>query len=104
MAKNNASDLSQQIHRVGHHIREYIVDRALEELGLDSVNEPELIGQGDAQVEKIPEKQNDIDKQADAALRELFPRIPNTDRQQIIDHAFQKVCDAVRFVGEMGRC
>ncbi|OHF00378.1 hypothetical protein CORC01_04359 [Colletotrichum orchidophilum] len=90
MAKNNASDLSQQIHRVGHHIREYIVDRALEELGLDSVNEPELIGQGDAQVEKIPEKQNDIDKQADAALRELFPRIPNTDRQQIIDHAFQK--------------
>ncbi|KAK1728087.1 uncharacterized protein BDZ83DRAFT_148888 [Colletotrichum acutatum] len=98
MAKNNASDLSQQIHRVGHHIREYIVDRALEELGLDSVNEPELIGQGDAQVEKIPEKQNDIDKQADAALRELFPRIPNTDRQQIIDHAFQK---GTKFKGDL---
>ncbi|KAK1688616.1 hypothetical protein BDP55DRAFT_692260 [Colletotrichum godetiae] len=98
MAKNNATDLSQQIHRVGHHIREYIVDRALEELGMDSVNEPELIGQGDAQVEKIPEKQNDIDKQADAALRELFPRIPNTDRQQIIDHAFQK---GTKFKGDL---
>ncbi|KAK1998565.1 hypothetical protein LX36DRAFT_31023 [Colletotrichum falcatum] len=90
-AKKDASDLSQQIHRVGYHIRENIVDRALAELGLTDIYVPELIGQGDGGlVEKIPDDQHEIDKQADAALRELFPRIPNTDRQQIIDHAFQK--------------
>ncbi|KAK1988268.1 hypothetical protein LZ30DRAFT_50432 [Colletotrichum cereale] len=90
-AKKDASDLSLQIHRVGYHIRENIVDRALAELGLTDVYVPELIGQGDGGlVEKIPDDQTEIDKQADAALRELFPRIPNTDRQQIIDHAFQK--------------
>ncbi|GKT49392.1 uncharacterized protein ColSpa_09573 [Colletotrichum spaethianum] len=90
-AKKDASDLSLQIHRVGYHIRENIVDRALAELGLTDVYVPELIGQGDGGlVEKIPDDQDEIDKQADAALRELFPRIPNTDRQQIIDHAFQK--------------
>ncbi|KAK1597743.1 uncharacterized protein LY79DRAFT_599750 [Colletotrichum navitas] len=90
-AKKDASDLSLQIHRVGYHIRESIVDRALAELGLTDIYVPELIGQGDGGlVEKIPDNQHEIDKQADAALRELFPRIPNTDRQQIIDHAFQK--------------
>ncbi|KAK2044385.1 hypothetical protein LZ31DRAFT_554326 [Colletotrichum somersetense] len=90
-AKKDASDLSQQIHRVGYHIRENIVDRALTELGMTDIHVPELIGQGDGGlVEKIPDDQHEIDKQADAALRELFPRIPNTDRQQIIDHAFQK--------------
>ena len=41
--------------------------------------------------EPIPEKQEDINKQADAAIRDLFPRIPNTDRQMIIEHAFNKV-------------
>jgi len=42
-------------------------------------------------VEPIPNTQEEINAQADAAIRDLFPRIPNTDRQQIIDHAFQKV-------------
>ena len=41
--------------------------------------------------EPIPERQEDINKQADAAIRDLFPRIPNTDRQAIIEHAFNKV-------------
>lgn len=40
--------------------------------------------------DKIPETQAEINKQADAALRDLFPRIPNTDREMIIQHAFQK--------------
>lgn len=42
-------------------------------------------------IEPIPESQEEINKQADAAIRDLFPRIPNTDRQLIIQHAFQKV-------------
>ncbi|GJD02008.1 hypothetical protein ColKHC_10833 [Colletotrichum higginsianum] len=67
-AKKDASDLSLQIHRVGYHIRENIVDRALAELGLHDVYVPELIGQGDGGlVEKIPDGQDEIDKQADAA-------------------------------------
>jgi len=39
----------------------------------------------------IPESQSEINKQADAAIRDLFPRIPNTDREMIVRHAFQKV-------------
>lgn len=42
--------------------------------------------------EPIPEDQEEINKQADAAIRDLFPRIPNTDRQIIIEHSFKKVC------------
>lgn len=41
-------------------------------------------------VEPIPESQEEINIQADLALRDLFPRIPNTDRQMIIEHAFKK--------------
>ncbi|KAF6821239.1 hypothetical protein CSOJ01_00245 [Colletotrichum sojae] len=87
-AKKEASELSQQIHRVGHHIREYIVERAMRELGQESFYEAPTTGPDD--VEKIPDSQAEINRQADAALRELFPRIPHTDRQQIIDHAFKK--------------
>ncbi|OLN95366.1 hypothetical protein CCHL11_04745 [Colletotrichum chlorophyti] len=89
-ARKDASELSQQIHRIGHHFRENIVDQALLDLGMDSVPEIELVGEGEDQVEKIPEDQAEINEQADAALRELFPRIPNTDRQEIINHAFHK--------------
>lgn len=48
--------------------------------------QPVTINGGD----EIPETQEEIDRQADAALRDLFPRIPNTDREMIIQHAFQK--------------
>lgn len=48
-------------------------------------------------IEPIPESQDEINKQADGAIRDLFPRIPNTDRQRIIEHAFQK---GVKFHGE----
>lgn len=42
-------------------------------------------------IEPIPDSQEEINKQADDAIRDLFPRIPNTDRQMVIDHAFKKV-------------
>ncbi|KAL0940767.1 uncharacterized protein CTRU02_203530 [Colletotrichum truncatum] len=95
-AKKDASELSQQIHRVGHHIREYIVEQAMHELGQDTFYEPTTTGPNE--VEEIPRSQTEINRQADAALRELFPRIPNTDRQQIIDHAFKK---GKQFNGEL---
>ncbi|KAL2753716.1 hypothetical protein ACRALDRAFT_2029480 [Sodiomyces alcalophilus JCM 7366] len=55
---------------------------------MTSIRDPELVSPGG--VERIPESQKHINEQADAAIRELFPRIPNTDRGEIITHAFRK--------------
>ncbi|KAK0674638.1 hypothetical protein QBC41DRAFT_4068 [Cercophora samala] len=79
--------LSLHLNRVGHHFRESIVEEARKTLGDD-----QLVGTS-AQLglpEPIPERQEDITRQADAAIRDLFPRIPHTDRQMILDHAFNK--------------
>ncbi|KAK0634938.1 hypothetical protein B0T17DRAFT_586596 [Bombardia bombarda] len=79
--------LSFHLNRVGHHIRESIVEQARETLG----DQSHLLGVADLGLpEPIPESQEDINSQADAAIRDLFPRIPNTDRQMIIQHAFNK--------------
>ncbi|KAK3321193.1 hypothetical protein B0T19DRAFT_403762 [Cercophora scortea] len=79
--------LSLHLNRIGHHIRETIVEQARDSLGQDG----QSFGGADiGRPEPIPERQEDIDKQADAAIRDLFPRIPNTDRQMIIEHAFNK--------------
>ncbi len=74
---------------MGHHIRETIVEQARATLGDDQRLGP--AGTNAGEPEPIPEKQEDINKQADAAIRDLFPRIPNTDRQVIIEHSFNKV-------------
>jgi hypothetical protein len=66
------------------------VDEAREIVGETAVsNAVSSVGK----IEPIPESQDEINKQADGAIRDLFPRIPNTDRQMIIDHAFRKVRD-----------
>ncbi|KAK3297686.1 uncharacterized protein B0H64DRAFT_129834 [Chaetomium fimeti] len=79
--------LSSHLNRVGHHIRQTIVEQARATLGDDQF---EAIGAAPGLPEPIPERQEDINKQADAAIRDLFPRIPHTDRQTIIEHAFNK--------------
>ncbi|KAJ4261589.1 hypothetical protein NW762_007020 [Fusarium torreyae] len=92
-ASKNAKDtstsniLAHQVHRVGHHVRQIIVEEARASLGqiLDHVL-PKVGGAP----EPIPESQQEYDAQVDAALRDLFPRIPNTDRQMIIEHAFRR--------------
>jgi hypothetical protein len=81
--------LSFHLNRVGHHIRQSIVEQARESLG--DAQDVQAIGTDLGVPEPIPDRQEDIDKQADAAIRDLFPRIPNTDRQMIIQHAFNKV-------------
>ncbi|KAK3905352.1 hypothetical protein C8A05DRAFT_12801 [Staphylotrichum tortipilum] len=80
--------LSAHLNRVGHHIRQTIVEQARTTLGDD--HQLGLAGIPAGGPEPIPEKQEDINKQADAAIRDLFPRIPNTDRQMIIEHSFNK--------------
>jgi hypothetical protein len=84
-----ANTLAHQVHRVGHHVRETIVEEARASLGqAREYDMPVLRGAP----EPIPESQEEYDAQVDAALRDLFPRIPNTDRQMIIEHAFRRVC------------
>ncbi|KAK3989834.1 hypothetical protein QBC44DRAFT_308170 [Cladorrhinum sp. PSN332] len=79
--------LSLHLNRVGHHIREAIVEEARKSLGDSNlIGDAALLGLP----EPIPERQEEINAQADAAIRDLFPRIPNTDRQMIIEHAFNK--------------
>lgn len=74
------------MYRTGYHFREAIVDdaRAL-------VGETFVASFAPGQIEPIPEAQEEITKQADAAIRDLFPRIPHTDRTTILEHAFKKV-------------
>ncbi|KAG5968791.1 hypothetical protein E4U57_003966 [Claviceps arundinis] len=80
--------LSQQVNRLGHHVRQTIVEAARESIAhlpqSDAVTP-------DGKPEPIPISLAEYHAQADAALRDLFPRIPNTDRQIIIEHAFTRV-------------
>ena len=86
-SKEENSKISEHMYRTGYHFREVIVDDAREILGETMVSK--MAGFGI--IEPIPESQDDINKQADGAIRDLFPRIPHTDRTMIIEHAFKKV-------------
>ncbi|KAK8093793.1 hypothetical protein PG997_000478 [Apiospora hydei] len=85
----DVKNLEHHMHRAGYHFRRTIVDEArktLERNGINLLAAVPLPGEP----ESIPQSQQEINMQADAVLRDLFPRIPNTDRQEIILHAFQK--------------
>ncbi|KAL1879116.1 hypothetical protein VTK73DRAFT_7340 [Phialemonium thermophilum] len=82
-----AKELTLALNRVGHHVRQTIVEQARASLGdHEFIQTTTDLGVP----EPIPETQEEINKQADAAIRDLFPRIPNIDRQAIIEHAFKK--------------
>ncbi|CCU77255.1 hypothetical protein BGHDH14_bgh02873 [Blumeria hordei DH14] len=84
--KSEQSKIAEHVYRIGFHFRETIIDEAREFLG----ERPNFKTDTQGITEPIPELQIDINKQADAAIRDLFPRIPNTDRQMVIEHAFKK--------------
>ena len=79
--------------RVGHHFREAIVEEAKAKF-------PELAksprSPANGQPEPIPDCQQEYHTQVDAAIRDLFPRIPNTDRQDIIDNSFTQGRSLIR--------
>ncbi|CAL3972552.1 unnamed protein product [Diplocarpon coronariae] len=85
--KEENSKISEHVHRTGYYFRETIVEEAREIVGETVI--PDLNIQPGT-VELIPEAQEEINKQADSAIRDLFPRIPNPDRVMIIEHAFKK--------------
>jgi hypothetical protein len=86
--KEEGSKISEHIHRSGYHFRETIVEEARALIGDIVISKPRTTP---GFIEPIPEAQEEINKQADGAILDLFPRIPNTDRQMIIEHAFKKV-------------
>ncbi|KAI1376101.1 hypothetical protein F4677DRAFT_420290 [Hypoxylon crocopeplum] len=86
----NPDLLDHHVNRVGYHFRQVIVEQAgmkLREAG-KYIHLPRAYRPG--QPEPIPKNQEEIDAQADAVLKDLFPRIPHTDRREIIRHAFEK--------------
>ncbi|KAI9738490.1 MAG: hypothetical protein M1818_005387 [Claussenomyces sp. TS43310] len=89
--KEAHAQLGEHVHRVGYHFRSGIVEKAAASLGssgVDSTGTTVDVRLGSP--DRIPDTQEEVNKQADAAIRDLFPRIPNTDREMIIQHAFQK--------------
>ncbi|KFA49326.1 hypothetical protein S40293_04172 [Stachybotrys chartarum IBT 40293] len=84
---SDPNPIAHQMNRIGHHIRESIVEEARANL-----NHWPLVGNTPLKTnglpEPIPTSQEEYNRQVDAVLRDLFPRIPHTDRQMIIEHAF----------------
>ncbi|KAJ1338016.1 DUF2293 domain-containing protein [Microdochium nivale] len=86
----NTTILDHHMNRFGCHFRQTIVDEARRDLRTEGIlYQPPPPGVP-GQPEPIPNSQIEINRQADAVLRDLFPRIPNTDRHEIIAHAFKK--------------
>ncbi|KAI8949533.1 hypothetical protein F4801DRAFT_591056 [Xylaria longipes] len=82
--------LDHHMNRLGYHFRRSIVEEARKVLNEKGHHEQAAYVHEPGKPEPIPNSQREIDLEADAVLRDLFPRIPHTDRQEIIDHAFKK--------------
>lgn len=76
---------------MGHHIRETIVEEARAALSQFPISTSASVSNGEP--EPIPESQQEYHAQVDPAIRDLFPRIPNTDREMVIAHSFTRVGD-----------
>lgn len=77
--------LSHQLHRSGHHVRGNIVEEARALIA--DMPDAEFSGKP----EPIPATQDQYTRQVSDAIRDLFPNIPNTDRELIIIHGFNLV-------------
>ncbi|KAI5928288.1 hypothetical protein F4810DRAFT_706181 [Camillea tinctor] len=82
--------LEHHMNRAGYHFRQPIVDQAREILKRKGHRDHAARTRRPGEPEPIPHSQQEINREADAVLRDLFPRIPHTDRHEIIEHAFKK--------------
>ena len=89
------SKIAEHVHRAGYHFRESIVEDAREKVGGKVISKAPV---APGFIEPIPDTQEEMSKQAEGALMDLFPRIPYTDREQIIRHPFKKVSTMVIFL------
>ncbi|PNY27951.1 Uncharacterized protein TCAP_02122 [Tolypocladium capitatum] len=80
-----ALSYANQLNRVGCHFHTKIVQEARTSI-VGAPEQQARVPHGEP--EPIPKSQRLYHAQADAVLRDLFPRIPNTDRQRILERAF----------------
>ena len=73
--------MNQELNRTGYHFRQTIVDEARTLLGLTASESSQHPANNKSQAT--------IYKEADDAVRDLFPRIPNTDRDEIVTGSFR---------------
>ncbi len=89
--------------RIGYYFRSRIVQEAADALGgISAFLDGEAQRFTLTEVDTIPETQEEINKQADACLRDLFPRMPATDREQIIEQSFNRENSKNPRTGEVG--
>ena len=97
--------VSHHIHRIGYHFRSEIVDEAREELGY-ILHRNQFIKEADLQAQYAQSRMAQImakhglhlhepdlhetPAQVRAAIKELFPRIPEDDLEQIVKHAWEQ--------------
>ncbi|KAG9256316.1 uncharacterized protein F5Z01DRAFT_649868 [Emericellopsis atlantica] len=81
--ETDPKNLSHHIYRTGHHVRQAIADEARTTLE----NYPAAFQAVDGP-EPLPKTQDEYTAQVNSVMLDLFPRIPHTDRQAIIIHAF----------------
>lgn len=78
-----------ELNRIGYHFRQTIFEEARDRFAANGthfdIHRPKKPGEP----EPIPRTQKEVDAQADAVLRDLFNRIPNIDRREIVDHSFR---------------
>lgn len=93
----NVHNLSQQVHRIGFHFPNAVIDSVCRKYGIRLTSKGTVVGDGNFDSfgnglhNSEPEKdQLTINTEARDAIRDLFPNIPDNDLFQIIKTAFQK--------------
>ena len=97
--------MSHHVHRIGYHFRAQIVEEACAELGY-TIRRGRFVKEADLQaqheqnrmaqilarhgVQMNQQMERETPTQVRAAIKELFPRIPEEDLEQIVQHAWEK--------------
>lgn len=97
--------ISHHIHRIGYHFRSDVVDDACQELGYVHIGQ-RFAKESDLAAENANSKMalamrkyglqfkedvhQETDEQVKAAIKELFPKIPEADLQAIMKHAWEE--------------
>ncbi|KAI1873673.1 uncharacterized protein JN550_002942 [Neoarthrinium moseri] len=89
VSESNGKTLSDELQRLGYHFRQRIVDQAREML-LEHGHTDRARFTIPGRPEVIPEDKEKMMREADAVLRDLFPRIPHTDRAEILLQSFNQ--------------
>lgn len=104
----DAEKVSHHIHRVGYHFRAEVVESACQELGyvlarqgfvkesqLEEQREQSKMARALAKFGLHFDVEKETDLQVRAAVKELFPRMPEMDLTQVLRHAWEKGADRV---------